>query len=272
MALKIEDYAVIGDCQTVALVGNDGSLDWLCLPRFDSAACFASLLGNSENGRWKIAPKNGVKSVRRRYQDDTLILETEFHTDAGDVALIDFMPIRTREPDLVRIVEGRSGQVPMELELTIRFDYGSIVPWVRRTKDGIRATAGPDTLYCRSPISLHGQNAHTVAEFTVSQGQQFAFELTWAPTHEPEPRERDWKESYLQTHCWWQDWSSRCTYEGEWRDPVLRSLITLKSLTYAPTGGIVAAATTSFLSISEGYGIGTTVTAGFAMRRSPFMH
>lgn len=245
MPLHIEDYALIGDCQTAALVGNDGSIDWLCFPRFDSPACFAALLGTPDNGRWRIVPSNDIRAVRRRYRGDTLVLETEFETETGKVALIDFMPPRTEAPDLVRIVEGRRGRVPMRLELTIRFDYGSIVPWVRHTESGIRATAGPDTLYCRSPIELHGQDMHTVADFTVSEGQQLAFEITWAPTYAAEPATQDLFRMLRDTEQWWRQWSGCCRYEGRWREAVMRSLITLKALTYAPTGGLVAAATTS---------------------------
>ena len=245
MACRIEDYALIGDCQTAALVGRDGSIDWLCFPRFDSPACFAALLGTPENGRWKIAPACDVRAVQRRYRDDTLVLETVFETDSGTVALIDFMPPRTDAPDLVRIVEGRGGTVPMRLELVIRFDYGSIVPWVRHADHGIRATAGPDTLHCHSPVELRGQNLHTVADFEISAGQQRAFNLVWTPTYAPEPDEHDLLQLCEHTEQWWHRWASCCKYQGRWRDAVMRSLITLKALTYAPTGGIVAAATTS---------------------------
>ena len=245
MPSRIEDYALIGDCQSAGLVAKDGSLDWLCFPRFDSPACFAALLGTPEHGRWQIAPAQPIRQIQRRYWDETLILETEYETEAGRVAIIDFMPLRSGAPDVVRIVEGREGKVPMHLELTIRFDYGSIIPWVRHIPRGIRATAGPDTLYCRTDVELRGEELRTVADFTVSQGERVAFELTWSPTHEPEPQERDVEQSLVETNVWWQEWSRRCTYTGEWRDAVLRSLITLKSLTYAPTGGAVAAATTS---------------------------
>ena len=247
MALRIEDYAMIGDCQTAALVGNDGSIDWLCFPRFDSAACFAALLGTPEHGRWLLAPAGDVRAVRRRYRPGTLVLETEFETDEGAVTVIDFMPPRTADPELVRIVVGLRGQVRMRTALTIRFDYGWVLPWVRQLPDhrGIRATAGPDTLYCRTRIPLHGENLHTVAEFTVSAGERIPFELTWHPTHEPEPAARYPERALGESESWWREWSDRCTYEGHWRQAVLRSLITLKAMTYAPTGGIVAAATTS---------------------------
>ena len=248
MPLRIEDYALIGDCQTAALVGKDGAIDWLCLPRFDSPACFAALLGTPEHGRWLITPAEEVRSVRRRYRPGTLILETEFETDSGAVTLIDFMPPRTSTPDLVRIVHGLRGEVPMRVELIVRFDYGWVVPWVRRLPDersGIRCTAGPDTLYCRTPVPLHGEGLHTVGAFTVKAGQRVPFKLSWSPTYEPEPPERVSEVMLRGTESWWKQWSSRCTYQGEWREEVLRSLITLKALTYAPTGGMVAAATTS---------------------------
>jgi len=245
MPLRIEDYALIGDCETAALVGRDGSIDWLCFPRFDSPACFAALLGTPEHGRWLLAPAVPLRAVRRRYRPGTLILETEYETDAGVVGLIDFMPPRDGAPDLIRIVEGRAGRVPMRLDLTIRFDYGSVVPWVRQTGGRLRATAGPDTLYCRTGAELHGADLHTVASFTVTAGQRVPFELAWAPTYQPEPRPGDPERALRDTEQWWTAWSARCSFQGEWREPVLRSMITLKALTYAPTGGIVAAPTTS---------------------------
>ena len=252
MALRIEDYAMIGDCQTAALVGKDGSIDWLCFPRFDSPACFAALLGTPEHGRWKIAPTGEMQAVRRRYRGGTLVLETDFETSEGEVRLIDCMPPRSTSPDLVRIVEGCRGRVPMRLELIVRFDYGSIVPWVRHIDRGIRAVAGPDTLYCRTDVELRGENLHTVADFTVAAGQRVSFVLTWCQTHHPEPEEKDPDRTVQETEIWWRKWSGRCNYRGEWRDAVLRSLITLKALTYAPTGGIVAAATTSLPEVIGG--------------------
>ncbi len=245
MPSRIEDYALIGDCQTAGLVAKDGSFDWLCFPRFDSPACFAALLGTPEHGRWRISPAGEVRSVRRRYYEGTLILETEHTTDTGVVAVIDFMPIRTDAPDVVRIIEGRRGKVPMHMDLAIRFDYGSIVPWVRHTPRGIRAVAGPDTLYVRSDVEMHGENLHTVADFTVAEGQRLAFLMTWASTYQPESPERDPEQSLRETEAWWRAWSQRCTYRGPWREAVVRSLITLKALTYAKSGGIVAAPTTS---------------------------
>ncbi|MGV3483173.1 MAG: glycoside hydrolase family 15 protein [Planctomycetaceae bacterium] len=245
MALPIEDYAVIGDCQSAALVGRDGSVDWMCLPRFDSPACFASLLGTDANGCWRIAPAEPVRAVRRAYRDDTLVLETEFETASGRVALIDFMPPRSSAPDMVRIVVGRAGRVTMRMGLTIRFDYGSIIPWVRHIDTGLRATAGPDTLYCRTPVTLRGENMHTTAEFEVGEGERVPFTLTWGSTHRREPPAKDPERSLCHTESWWRSWSEQCTYHGPYRDAVMRSLITLKALTSATTGGLVAAATTS---------------------------
>jgi len=245
MSSPIEDYAVIGDCHTAALVARDGSIDWLCFPRFDSGACFAALLGSEENGRWLLSPANKIHSVRRRYREDTLVLETDYETEDGAVTLIDCMPPRSKEPDVVRMVVGRLGQVRMRLRLTIRFDYGSIVPWVRRTHKGIRAIAGPDTLVLQTNVDLRGEGLTTIAEFTVSEGERVPFVLLWHPSHELTPSIDDPQDTIVHTERWWREWSSRCTYEGPWRANVLRSLITLKALTYAPTGGIVAAPTTS---------------------------
>jgi GH15 family glucan-1,4-alpha-glucosidase len=245
MPSLIEDYALIGDCETAALVARNGSIDWLCFPRFDSGACFAALLGTPENGRWLIAPSGNIRGIRRRYREGTLILETDFETDSGSVRLIDFMPPRAELPYLARIVEGKSGQVPMRLELIIRFDYGRVVPWVRRTEWGIRATAGPDTLDCRTKVNLRGENMRTAVDFNVSEGQRIPFGLVWSYTYGPEPQDRDVEQNLYNTEAWWREWSDRCTYTGQWREAVLRSLITLKALTYAPTGGVVAAVTTS---------------------------
>jgi len=245
MSSPIEDYALVGDCQTAALVSRSGSIDWLCLPRFDSGACFASLVGEPGNGYWSLAPSSPVRNTRRRYRGDTLILETDFECDQGAVTVIDFMPPRSSAPDLVRIVQGRRGSVPMRLEILIRFDYGSIVPWVRRLDGGIRATAGPDTLHLSGDAELRGEGLSTVADFTVSDGQAVSFTLTWSPTHEFTPERRDWRQSLSETEAFWTEWAGRCTYEGEWREPLIRSLLTLKALTYAPTGAIVAAPTAS---------------------------
>jgi GH15 family glucan-1,4-alpha-glucosidase len=245
MPSRIEDYALIGDCLSCALVGRDGSIDWLCWPRFDSGACFAALLGKPEHGRWQIAPAGEVRSARRRYRGDTLILETDFEVDDGAVTVIDFMPPRGEAPDIVRIVEGRRGTVPMRLELIIRFDYGSIVPWVRRIEHGISAIAGPDMLRPITPVELRGKDLTTVAEFTVAEGERIPFVLTWYPSHHSEPAYVEAELALEDTESWWREWSARCTYRGPWREAVLRSLITLKAMTYAPTGGIVAGPTTS---------------------------
>jgi len=242
---RIEDYALIGDCQTAALVSRGGSIDWLCLPRFDSGACFAALLGGPEHGRWLIEPAGGASRIERRYRDGTLILETEFSTDEGAVTLIDCMPPRTDELDLVRVVEGKRGKVRMRTELVIRFDYGAIVPWVRKTDRGLRAVAGADSLLITTPAPLRGENLKTVGEFTVSEGERVPFVLLWYPSHREMPASPEAEETLRYTEEWWREWSDRLTYRGPWRDAVERSLITLKALTYAPTGGIVAAPTTS---------------------------
>lgn len=236
---------MIGDCHTAALVSKQGSIDWLCLPHFDSPSCFAALLGGSENGHWSITPAEPVHSVRRRYREGTLILETEFETDSGSVTLTDFMTPRDEKPELVRLLVGTRGQVQMNLELIIRFDYGSVVPWVRRTGTGISAIAGPDMLSLRTEVPLRGENFKTVAAFTINEGQKVSFDLTWYPSHQHEPVPLDVSLAFQETNDWWRAWSSRCTYQGEWRDAVIRSLITLKALTFLPTGGIVAAPTTS---------------------------
>jgi GH15 family glucan-1,4-alpha-glucosidase len=245
MAQRIEDYALIGDCQTAALVGRDASIDWLCLPRFDSPACFAALLGGRDHGRWQIAPSNQVHSSRRQYLGQTLVLETEFTTDTGVVAVIDFMPIRDKIPDVVRIVEGRRGTVPMKMELDIRHDYGSIVPWVRKTKYGISAVAGPDSLRLLTRVPTHGENLSTVADFSVAAGERVPFILDWHRSYLRAPKAPDAERTLADTLAWWEDWAGRCRYDGAHRELVVRSLITLKAMTYAPSGGIVAAPTTS---------------------------
>jgi GH15 family glucan-1,4-alpha-glucosidase len=245
VASLIEDYVLIGDCHTAALVARDGSIDWLCFPRFDSGACFAALLGTQENGRWLLSPASQIKSIQRRYRKGTLVLETDYETEDGAVTLVDCMPPRTKESDLVRLIVGRRGQVRMRMQLIIRFDYGSIIPWVRGTNNGIRAIAGPDILVLQTNVALQSEGLATTAEFTVSEGERIPFVLMWHPSHEPTPPIADAEEMITHTERWWQRWSNRCTYQGPWRDAVLRSLITLKALTYAPTGGIVAAATTS---------------------------
>ncbi|HEU5463507.1 MAG TPA: glycoside hydrolase family 15 protein [Candidatus Binatia bacterium] len=241
----IEDYALIGDCHTAGLIARNGSIDWLCFPRFDGGACFASLVGTEEHGHWQITPAAKPERIERRYREDTLVLETEYHTADGAVTLIDCMPPRGNVPDLVRVVVGRTGSVRMRMELIIRFDYGSIIPWVRRTEDGLRAVAGPETLILKTPVDLQNENFRTAADFTVRAGERVPFVLMWHPSHEAAPEPVDAEETIAATDRWWREWSSRCIYKGRWRDAVIRSLITLKALTYAPTGGIVAAATTS---------------------------
>jgi GH15 family glucan-1,4-alpha-glucosidase len=244
---KIEDYAFLSDTQTGALVSSDGCVDWLCFPRFDSPACFASLLGEKENGHWRFYPDEEVSATRRRYRGDTLILETEIETKSGAVRLIDFMPPRGENPDIIRIIEGLSGEVPMRMELIIRFDYGQIVPWVRTRKryEGLEAIAGPDALILRTPIQTYGKDLTTVAEFTVAKGDRLPFVLTWFASHTEPPRKINPEHALRDTEKYWSDWARQFQSKGEWRDAVVRSLITLKGLTYAPTGGLVAALTTS---------------------------
>jgi GH15 family glucan-1,4-alpha-glucosidase len=245
MALAIEDYGIIGDTHTAALVGVNGSIDWLCLPRFDSEACFARLLGDERHGYWQIQPAPGDHVTRRRYRGDTLVLETEFETDTGVVRVVDCMPPREGNPQVVRVVEGVHGSVDMRMDLVMRFGYGQIVPWVRRVDGLLTAVVGPDGLALWTPVRTHGRDMTTVAEFTVTAGQHIPFVLTWFPSNESPPRPVDARFAVSDTEGWWTQWSSVCTFEGEWRDAVMRSLITLKALTYHPTGGIVAAATTS---------------------------
>ncbi|MGV9991025.1 glycoside hydrolase family 15 protein [Streptomyces sp. NPDC003374] len=248
MHSRIEDYALIGDEQTAALVGRDGSVDWLCLPRFDSGACFARLLGDEDNGHWRIAPKGVTgECTRRAYRPDTLVLDTEWDTPGGSVRVTDLMPQRDRAPDLVRIVEGLSGRVTVRSTLRLRFDYGAAIPWMRRS-DGHRvAVAGPDSAWLRSepPVRTWGEDFGTHAEFTVAAGEKVAFVLTWHPSHDPRPPLIDPFEALEHSVADWRAWAARCRYHGPYRDAVVRSLITLKALTYAPTGGIVAAPTTS---------------------------
>ncbi len=245
MALPIEDYAIIADTQTAALVGRNGSIDWLCVPRFDSGAIFAALLGDEDNGHWTIRPAGAVVATRRRYRDETMVLETEFETADGVVRLIDFMPPRGEAPDVVRIVEGVRGRVEMSSVLRLRFDYGHVVPWVYREQDDLVAIAGPDAVWLRTPAETHGENMSTRSDFVVETGDRVPFVLTWRPSHLTRPEPIDPIHELGVTEGYWRGWVSACTYEGEYRDAVVRSLLTLKALTYAPTGGIVAAATTS---------------------------
>jgi GH15 family glucan-1,4-alpha-glucosidase len=246
LSCRIEDYGLIGDCETAALVGRDGSIDWLCWPAFDSDACFAALLGTRENGRWLIAPAEDVTQSSRRYWDNTLILETRFETANGTVAVIDFMPPRGDASDIVRLVRGVAGKVKLRMELLMRFGFGADIPWVKRTEDGaLLAICGQDMTVLRTPVETRGQDMTTVAEFEVSEGEVVPFVLTYGPSHLPLPKPINPAQALQDTEGFWTGWCSRCIYEGESRDLVMRSLITLKALTYAPTGGIVAAATTS---------------------------
>jgi len=247
LPLDIEDYALIGDCTTAALVGRNGSIDWLCWPRFDSGALFAALLGTSEHGRWRIFPADPRPRTRRTYHDDTLVLETVFDTADGSVALIDFMPIGQGSSSVIRLVKGRGGKVTMQMHLALRFDYGVTVPWVTQLEDGsgVRAVAGPNQVVLRSPVPLQGKNFATVAEFDVAEGECVSFVLTRGPSHLPTPPEIDWNAALQETESFWRGWSSRCSHLGPWREAIQRSLLTLKALTYAETGGIVAALTTS---------------------------
>ena len=242
---RIEDYGLIGDLQTAALVGRDGSIDWACFPRFDSGACFAALLGTPDHGRWIVAPQADAWEGTRRYHPRTLVLETEWEAETGAVRVLDFMPPRGKAPDIVRIVEGVRGHVDMFSELVVRFDYGATIPWVRRIGDGRIAVAGPDALCFRTPIEHRGENLRTIAEFTVRKGQRVPFTLTWYPSNERPPRAINAENALQDTLQYWEEWTNRCGYQGKWKEDVLTSLIVLKALTYAPTGGIVAAPTTS---------------------------
>lgn len=255
MSRPIGDYALIGDCETAALVGRDGSIDWLCWPRFDSGACFASLLGQAEHGRFQLAPDEEVIRTERRYRGNTLVLQTDFETQGGAVSLVDFMPIRKggQVSELIRLVIGRRGQVRMRMDLKFRFDYGRIVPWVAKTGDGLlRAVAGPNAVFVASPVPTYGQECSTFAEFTVSEGQRLPFGLAYEASHLPPPTLSNPETALMETEAFWAEWSEQCCYDGPWRSAVIRSLITVKALTYAPTGGIVAAPTTSLPEVFGG--------------------
>jgi len=245
--LRIEDYGLIGDCTTAALVGRNGSIDWLCWPRFDSAACFSALLGNSNYGRWSIAPSDPLYKSSRSYRGDTMLLETVFAVRDGSFALIDFMPTNRPDSSVIRIVEGRSGRPQVRMDLTLRFDYGSTVPWVDRLPDenGIAAIAGPNLVALRTPVELKGEDLSTTSDFTISSGERVSFVLTYGPSHLPPPAAIDADLSLDDTEAFWKEWSARCTYDGHRREAVMRSLLTLKALTLTQTGGIVAAPTTS---------------------------
>jgi len=243
---RIEDYAVIGDCRTTALVCRDGSIDWLCVPRFDSAACFTALLGDKSNGRWLIQPAGKITKTSRRYRGESLILETHFTTSTGKVRVIDFMPPDSPDCSIVRLVECLEGRMAMRTELAIRFDYGVTIPWVsRRDSRTMTAVAGPHMLTFRTPAEVKGENMHSVAEFTLRKGESMPFVLAYSESFQPLPLSVDAHISLEETERYWRRWSGICKVKGKWRNAIMRSLLTLKSLSYAPTGGIVAAATTS---------------------------
>ena len=245
MAARIEDYAIIGDCRTAALVSRDGSIDWFCCPRFDSDACFAALLGTREHGRWSIAPRAPAR-VSRRYRPNTLVLETHFETRDGAATLVDFMPLRSGNPAIVRLVIGTRGQVAMSTELILRFGYGAIVPWVTRLENGaLRAIAGPEMMIVHTPVHLRGENMTTVGEFTINQGDTIPFVLSFLRSHRPLHEPLDPTTALNETETFWREWAAKCRPAGPWTEAVVRSVITLKALTYAPTGGMVAAPTTS---------------------------
>ena len=244
--MLIEDYGLIGDMQAAALVGRDGAVDWLCLPRFDSASCFAALVGDERHGRWLVAPASELSSSSRRYRPGTLVLESDFETSEGAVRVIDFMPRRgDGPPRLMRIVEGLRGRVPMRMELSVRPDYGSIVPWVELAPDGVMATAGPDAFRLSTPLSLHVQDGTVGAEYVVVEGARERFVLTWHLSYEETPPVEDADSALARTEAWWREWSGRCAYQGPYRDEVLTSLIALKAMTDETTGAVIAAPTTS---------------------------
>ena len=246
MPSRIEDYALIGDCNAAALVARDGSIDWLCWPRFDSEACFAALLGTSQHGRWLVAPRDAEARVARRYRRHTMILETRFECRDGAVTLVDFMPMGGSHSNVVRLVIGERGQVAMGTELILRFGYGSVVPWMEKLEDGtLRAIAGPDMVVLRTPVVLAGRDLTHAGEFTVAAGEMVPFVLTYGPSHLPLPTALDAAAAPAATEVFWSEWAARCRPAGRWSGAVVRSVITLKALTYAPTGGMVAAPTTS---------------------------
>ena len=244
MASKIEDYGMIGNTITCALVSRSGSIDWFCAPRFDSDACFTALVGYDEHGRWSLRPAARVRETRQRYRGDSMVLETEFVCDGGVVRIVDFMPMDGR-CSVVRIVEGVEGEVPVEMLLDVRFGYGADIPLIEMTRDGTRFLAGPDALILRGPLTLQQQGPRVSAELQVRKGDRIPMQLTWYPSHEQPPAGADVSQALSATDAFWRDWAGRCTYQGRWRDAVVRSLLTLKAMTYAPTGGIVAAPTTS---------------------------
>ena len=244
MGLRLEDYALIGDSHTAALVGRNGSIDWLCLPRFDSAACFAALMGDPSHGRWLLSPSERFRT-RRNYRRDTVVLESEHQVDSGAVRVTDFMTPRRGQARVVRLVEGIRGVVPMRMELCLRFDYGSAVPWLRPGRRMVTAVAGPDAVELRTDVPLEVTTGLVTADFSLAAGERAAFVLVWHRSHEDAPPRIDPWDAERSTTRFWREWAERCSYDGDWRDEVMRSLLTLKALTYRPTGGIVAAPTTS---------------------------
>src|SRR5215831_12506905 len=244
MASKIEDYGLIGNTYTAALVSRSGSIDWLCAPRFDSDACLAALVGYDKHGRWSLRPTVRVRETRQNYRDETMILETEFACDGGAARVIDFMPVGSR-CDVLRIIEGLEGEVPMEMLLNVRFGYGANAPWIEKTGDGAFFQAGPDAVVLRAPLTLDLSERGVSAYVQVRKGERIPIQLTWFPSHEKPPELIDVEKALTSTETYWREWASRCTYQGRWRDAVLRSLLVLKAMTYSPTGGIVAAPTTS---------------------------
>jgi GH15 family glucan-1,4-alpha-glucosidase len=246
MLMRIEDYGLIGDLQTAALVGSNGTIDWLCLPRFDSASCFAALVGDERHGHWSLSPVGEARVSARRYRPGTLVLESDFETADGMVRIIDFMPRRgDGPPRVMRIVQGVRGRVPMRMELVVRPDYGSIAPWVEPEPDGVRATAGPDTFRLCTPVPLQIDNGTVGADFVVTEGGRARFTLCWHSSFDDAPTMEDADSALARTEAWWREWSGRCVYSGPYRDEVLTSLIALKAMTYERTGGMVAAPTTS---------------------------
>src|SRR6516164_879743 len=245
MAARIEDYGLIGDMKGAALVSKAGDIDWVCVPRFDSEACMAALLGRDEHGRWAIRPTTRIRESEQHYRGDTLILETEIECDGGRFRMVDFMPVGAEGSDIVRIVEGVEGEVLLEMILDARFGYGGCLPWVVRQDGAVSMVAGPDALHLRSSVELATTDSRVSALFPVKQGEAITFVVSWTQSDRRPPDAVDLLAALKRTEAHWREWSGRCTYRGRWRDAVLRSLITLKALTYAPTGGIVAAPTTS---------------------------
>lgn len=268
--MRIEDYALLGDLESAALVGKDGSVDWMCLPRFDSPACFAALLGEREHGRWLIAPVDGDATVKRRYRAGTLVLETEFTTAEGSVKVVDFMPRRASGPPrLMRIVEGLSGRVPIRVELSLRPDYGTVKPWVEHAADGIVVVAGPDAFRLSTPVALDARDGDATARFDATEGSRHRFTLSWWPGHEASPAVEDADSALARTEEWWRTWSARCSYDGAYRDAVVTSLIALKAMTSEATGALIAAPTTSLPEDLGGERNWDYATAGCATPCSP---